>query len=84
VHGIADLFDDVVVSADVGMAKPDTQIYALAAHRLGLPASECVFIDDLTANVDAARDAGMHAVHFLVNQHNLEAQLAALGVRVPD
>ena len=80
-HGIADLFDDIVVSADVGMAKPDAQIYALSAHRLGLHTNECVFIDDLPANVVAARDAGMHAVHFLVNEHVLEAQLAELGVR---
>ena len=81
-HGIADLFDDVVVSADVGMAKPDARIYALAAQRLGLAVDACVFIDDLARNVDAAREAGMHAVHFLVNEHDLEAQLAELGVRV--
>jgi len=80
-HGIADLFDDVVVSADVGMAKPDAQIYALSAHRLGLQTGECVFIDDLPANVEAAREAGMRGVHFLVNEHVLEAQLAELGVR---
>ena len=81
-HGIADLFDDIVVSADVGMAKPDAQIYGLSAQRLGLAMDECVFIDDMPANVDAARAAGMHGVHFLVNEHVLEAQLAELGVRV--
>lgn len=80
-HGIADLFDDIVVSADVGMAKPDARIYALSAQRLDLAPGECVFIDDLPANVEAARDAGMHAVHFLVNEHVLEMQLAELGVR---
>ncbi len=83
-HGIADLFDDIVVSADVGMAKPEPQIYALSAHRLGLAPGECVFIDDLQANVEAAREAGMRAVHFLVNEHSLEVQLAELGVRAPD
>ena len=81
-HGIADLFDDIVVSADVGMAKPDAQIYGLSAQRLGLAMDECVFIDDMPANVDAARAAGMHGVHFLVNEHVLESQLAELGVRV--
>ena len=81
-HGIADLFDDIVVSADVGMAKPDAQIYRLSAQRLGLAMDECVFIDDMPANVDAARAAGMHGVHFLVNEHVLESQLAELGVRV--
>jgi epoxide hydrolase-like predicted phosphatase len=80
-HGIADLFDAIVVSADVGMAKPDAQIYALAAQRLGLPTEDCVFIDDLAGNVEAAREAGMHGVQFLVNEHDLEEQLAELGVR---
>jgi putative hydrolase of the HAD superfamily len=80
-HGIWDLFDDFICSAEVGMAKPDPQIYALAAQRLGLPPAACVFVDDLEANVQAARDAGMHAVHFRIDlDHDLEQQLAALGV----
>ena len=83
-HGVYDLFDDVVCSADVGMAKPDPRIYALAARRIGLRPEECVFIDDLAQNVAAARGAGMHGVHFLVNEHSLEGQLAALGVRAAD
>lgn len=81
--GVAELFDDIVCSADVGMAKPEARLYALAARRLGLPAGECVFVDDLERNIDAAREAGMQAVHFLVDEgHVLEDQLAALGVRV--
>ncbi len=79
-HGIHHLFDDIVVSADVGMAKPDPRIYALSAQRIGLPPEECVFIDDLPRNVDAARESGMHAIHFLVNEHHLQEQLATLGV----
>jgi putative hydrolase of the HAD superfamily len=82
-HGIIHLFDDVVVSADVGMAKPDPRTYDLAARRLGLPPSACVFVDDLEHNVQAARDAGMHGVHYVVNRDNLEHQLAAIGVRPP-
>ena len=85
VHRIHHLFDDIICSADVGMAKPERRIYALAAQRLGLPAEECVFIDDLEANVDAARDAGMHGVCFRIDLgHSLEAQLADLGVRVQE
>jgi putative hydrolase of the HAD superfamily len=80
--GVADLFDDIVCSADVGMAKPEPRLYALAAERLGLPPAECVFVDDLERNIDAARDAGMHGVHFRVDEgHSLEDQLAELGVR---
>jgi epoxide hydrolase-like predicted phosphatase len=80
-HRIHHLFDDIVCSADVGMAKPDAGIYALAANRLGLPEKECVFIDDLEANVNAAREAGMQAICFRIDLgHSLEAQLAELGV----
>jgi len=82
-HRIYDLFDDIICSADVGMAKPEPAIYALAAKRLGLPAAECVFIDDLEANVQAARDAGMRGVCFRIDLgHSLEEQLGALGVDV--
>jgi putative hydrolase of the HAD superfamily len=80
--GVLDLFDVFVCSADVGLAKPDPRVYALTAERLGLTASECVFIDDSERNVDAARAAGMHAVYFRIDQgDDLEAQLTDLGVR---
>ena len=80
-HGIYDLFDEVVCSADVGLAKPEARIYALAAERVGLPADECVFIDDLDANVAGARHAGMSAIQFLVDRDDdLERQLADIGV----
>jgi len=85
VHRIDHLFDDIICSADVGMAKPDRRIYQLAAERLGLPPSACVFIDDAERNVEAARDAGMHALHFRIELgHSLAAQLAELGVRPPE
>ncbi|MEX1254511.1 MAG: HAD family phosphatase [Dehalococcoidia bacterium] len=75
------LFDTIVCSAVVGMAKPDPRIYQLAAERLELPLDECVFIDDMERNVTAARETGMSAVHFRVYQDDdLLAQLAELGV----
>ena len=80
--GIYELFDAVIASAAVGLAKPDHRIYRLAADRLGLPADECVFVDDAEPNVTAAREVGMAAVHYRVDRgHNLAAQLADLGVR---
>jgi putative hydrolase of the HAD superfamily len=79
--GIHHLFDDVVCSAEVGMAKPEAGIYELAAERLGLEPDECVFVDDLDTNVEAARQVGMRAVLFRVDKgDDLRAQLAALGV----
>lgn len=53
------LFDAVVISGEVGLRKPDPEIYALAAERLGLPPEQIVFVDDLAPNVRAAAAAGM-------------------------
>jgi putative hydrolase of the HAD superfamily len=76
------LFDAVVCSAVVGMAKPEPPIYRLAAERIDLPAEECVFIDDAEHNVKAAQEVGMTAIHFRVHKgDDLAAQLAELGVR---
>lgn len=79
--GLEHLFDDIVVSAEVGMAKPRPEIFHLAADRLGLPAQACVFVDDWDQNVEAARAVGMQAVLHSADQgDDLCAQLAALGV----
>lgn len=79
--GIHDLFDVIVCSAEVGLAKPEPRIYAIAAGQIGLPPEECVFIDDLESNVQAARDAGMQGICFRVDaEDRLDAQLEALGV----
>ena len=60
-RGIVALFDDVVVSANVGLAKPDPAIFALAAQRLGVTPAGCLMIDDIAQHVDGARAAGLRA-----------------------
>jgi len=83
VIGIADLFDDIVCSAEVGLAKPEPEIYALACDRLGVPPGACVFVDDHEANVDAATGAGLRAILYRVDRgDDLRAQLATAGVEV--
>lgn len=57
------MFDALVISGEVGMRKPDREIYDHALQAIGLPAQECVFVDDLLPNVLAAREVGMVAVH---------------------
>ena len=47
--------DDIVYSHEVGLRKPDPAIYALAAARLGVAPYEVLFLDDVSANVGAAR-----------------------------
>ncbi|KID29250.1 haloacid dehalogenase superfamily protein, subfamily IA, variant 3 with third motif having DD or ED [Prauserella sp. Am3] len=54
-------FQHLVFSGDVGMAKPDADIYRLLVERLGCAPSDCLFFDDRQANVDAARAAGLRA-----------------------
>jgi len=60
---VAELFDVVVDSCDVGMRKPERRIYELAAQRVGTPISECLFLDDHLGNVEGAIAAGMPALH---------------------
>jgi epoxide hydrolase-like predicted phosphatase len=63
---IDEIFEVVVDSAFVGMRKPEHGIYHLTLERLGggLSAEECLFVDDLAINCDAARELGMVAVQF--------------------
>jgi epoxide hydrolase-like predicted phosphatase len=60
--GFEAITDDIVYSHEVGLAKPDPAVYALTAARLGVEGREIVFLDDVAANVAAARAAGWHAV----------------------
>ena len=59
-----DLFDVVVCSGEVGLAKPDPAIFRLALERLSVEPGEAVFIDDTLGHVEVARSLGMHAIHF--------------------
>lgn len=60
--GWDEMFDVVVISGEVGMRKPDPEIYLLTVERLGLPPEACVFVDDLPGNVDAAVSLGFAGV----------------------
>ncbi len=70
------MFDAVVISGEVGMRKPEAQIYLHTAELLGVGASACVFVDDMVANVRGAVDAGMVGVHHV----SLEETVAELEV----
>jgi putative hydrolase of the HAD superfamily len=56
------LFDEVVISAEVGLHKPQPEIFLLAAERLGVAPEDCVFVDDLRENCEGAEAVGMTAV----------------------
>lgn len=72
-------FQHIVVSGEVGLAKPDPAIFALALEHIGRPASQVVFIDDSPANTDTARRLGMAAITFTSPDECLRA-LRELGV----
>jgi putative hydrolase of the HAD superfamily len=62
-HLFPDLFDVVVISAEVGMRKPEERIFRHTAALLRLEPQECVFIDDVPANVAAAEAVGLVSLH---------------------
>jgi putative hydrolase of the HAD superfamily len=66
---VDEIFEVIVDSASVGVRKPEREIYELALERLGdgIGAEQCLFVDDVEDNVDAARALGMAAVHFRSN-----------------
>ena len=61
--GWDDMFDAVVISGEVGMRKPEPEIFQHTLELLGLPAASCVFVDDLWPNVEAAVALGFVGVH---------------------
>jgi epoxide hydrolase-like predicted phosphatase len=74
------LFDAVVISGEVGMRKPEEAIFRLAVDALGLAPGECVFIDDMEANVAAAVDFGMTGLHHTEAAATAAALQDLLGV----
>jgi putative hydrolase of the HAD superfamily len=78
---VDEIFELVVDSAFVGMRKPDPPIYDLTVARLsGVAAEQCLFVDDIAVNVEAARAAGMSAVHFHSNEQAIPEIREALGL----
>ncbi len=82
---IDNIFELVIDSAFVGVRKPDPEIYELTVTGLGVPAAECLFVDDIEVNCEAARAAGMTAVVFGDTEQaiaEVRAVLAADGLVV--
>jgi len=71
-------FEDVVMSGEHGITKPDPRIYRIAIERCRLSPARTVFVDDLRANVEAAREHGFHALQF-TGPDKLREDLRALG-----
>ncbi len=79
---VLSVFDEFIVSYQVGAMKPDPRIYREVLRRSGLPGTACVFVDDRPGNVEGAARLGIHAVRFQ-SPEQVAADLARLGVVIP-
>lgn len=77
---LAELFDGVVISGEVGIRKPAPRIYELGAEAIGRAPSECVFVDDLPFNLPPAVELGMATVHHTDAVETIAALEQLLGV----
>ena len=78
-HHFLSWFDDGVFSGRVQLSKPEPAIFVHALERFGVPAGDCIFLDDHPANVEAARALGIDAVLFS-DAAQAEAELREMGV----
>jgi epoxide hydrolase-like predicted phosphatase len=69
---IIDIFDTIVISAEVGVIKPEAKIYKMALEQSGVRAEEAVFVDDMAANIEACERAGMKGLLFKDPQETID------------
>jgi epoxide hydrolase-like predicted phosphatase len=79
-----ELFDAVVISGEVGLHKPQPEIFRLGAERIGVAPEECVFVDDLRENCAGAEAVGMKAILHSGAEGTLPQLEELLGVHLSD
>jgi epoxide hydrolase-like predicted phosphatase len=77
-----DMFDGWVISGEVGVRKPDPEIYVMGAERIGLAPEDTVFVDDLKGNLKPARELGMATVHHVTAEETIPQLEELLGVKL--
>ena len=78
-YGVYDLFNPCILSHEVGMRKPESGIYKLALELLGIRPENCLFVDDLEANLQAAKALKMQT-HLFTDRENFLQALARRGL----
>ena len=73
-------FEDILISADLHLVKPQPEIYREAIRRFGIVPEETVFIDDNTLNIEGALNEGLHGIVFHQDAEELRRKLRELGV----
>ncbi len=78
-YDFLDLFDEIIVSGEIRMAKPDPEIYHFLLDRIHRLPGECLMIDDSLANIETARKIGFPTIHFS-SAERLEKELLNLNI----
>lgn len=78
-HHLRKLFDDIVISAKIGLLKPDVRIYQYFAQQAGLLPQQILFIDNSPENIVAAESIGMMAIQY-VGYESLQSELGKKGI----
>ena len=79
---VLQLLDELVLSYELGFRKPDPRIFREAVRRSGLPAGDCVYVDDVADFVEVARAEGMRAAQY-TSAEQLRADLIEFGILPP-
>jgi putative hydrolase of the HAD superfamily len=77
---LAELFDGIVISGEVGIRKPAPEIYLMGAEHIGVDATACVFVDDLAFNLKPAAELGMATVHHVSTEETIATLEELFGV----
>jgi len=67
-----DAFDHMIISAEVGAAKPEAKIYQIALEQAGVWANEAVFVDDFEVNIEGCEKVGMQGIYFEDSESTLQ------------
>lgn len=78
-HEFFDWFEDIVISGEVRLVKPDPRIFSLLLDKIGYSAQACLLIDDTQANINIARQMGFRTIHFR-SPDQLNSELYRTGV----
>ena len=75
-----EVFDHLIISAEIGAAKPDARIYRFALEQAKVKANEAVFVDDVPANIEACEQIGMRGILFRDSQEVIRQLNEILGL----
>jgi HAD superfamily hydrolase (TIGR01509 family) len=73
-----DAFDAMIISAEVGVVKPDARIFQVALEQLQVQAEDAMFVDDFVENVDGCEEVGMTGFHFIDPEKDIQRLKALL------